>query len=66
MPYPTREGDLYISANTPPFWQALCELTGVPELAADPNYDTVRKRADRTSELVPKIRSALVARTARE
>jgi hypothetical protein len=28
--HPTREGYLYISANTPHFWQALCEKTGLP------------------------------------
>ena len=27
--HPTREGYLYISANTPHFWQALCEKTGL-------------------------------------
>jgi crotonobetainyl-CoA:carnitine CoA-transferase CaiB-like acyl-CoA transferase len=64
--HPTREGDLYISANTPHFWRALCELTGVGGLAGDPDYDTVRKRSERAPEIVPKIRAALQARTARE
>jgi formyl-CoA transferase len=64
--YPTREGDLYISANTPHFWQSLCELAGVPALAEDPHYDTVRKRSERAAEIVPKIRAALKTRTARE
>src|SRR5215470_10051 len=31
--HPTKSGHLYVSANTPHFWQALCELTGLPELA---------------------------------
>ena len=43
--HPTKSGSLYISANTPHFWKALCELTGLPELAADPRFDTMRKRA---------------------
>jgi len=30
--HPTKEGHLYISANTPHFWEALCELIGVPQL----------------------------------
>jgi len=64
--HPTKEGDLYISANTPQFWRALCELVGLPELARDPNYDTVRKRAQRAAEIVPKIRAALRCRTALE
>ena len=44
--HPTREGYLYLSANTPHFWKALCEKTGLAELADDPRYDTVRKRAE--------------------
>ena len=31
--HPTREGYLYLSANTPHFWKALCEKTGLAELA---------------------------------
>jgi crotonobetainyl-CoA:carnitine CoA-transferase CaiB-like acyl-CoA transferase len=64
--HPTREGDLYISANTPHFWRSLCELAGVAGLAEDPNYDTVRRRSERAREIVPKIRAALQTRTARE
>jgi formyl-CoA transferase len=64
--HPTKRGSLYVSANTPHFWKALCELTGLPELAADPRYDTVRKRAAQAGEIVPMIRAALAARTAVE
>ncbi len=64
--YPTREGSLYISANTPHFWAALCELIGLPQLAADPRYETVRLRAEHADELVPKVRAALQARSASE
>jgi formyl-CoA transferase len=64
--HPTADGDIYISANTPHFWQALCELIGLPELAEDPNFDTIRKRAERAREIVPKVRAALRSRTAIE
>ena len=64
--HPTRRGSLYISANTPHFWKALCELTGLPELARDPRFDTVRKRAEHTDLLVSRLRAALQARTAVE
>jgi formyl-CoA transferase len=64
--HPTRSGSLYISANTPHFWRALCELTGLPELATDPRFDTVRKRAEHAAALVPRLRAALQARTALE
>ncbi|MEO8654290.1 MAG: CoA transferase [Ramlibacter sp.] len=64
--HPTRQGNLYISANTPHFWRALCELVGLPELAADARFDSVRKRAQAADELVPLLRRALAARSALE
>ena len=64
--HPTKHGSLYISANTPHFWKALCELTGLADLAGDPRFDTVRKRAEHEAELVPRLRAALQARTAVE
>jgi crotonobetainyl-CoA:carnitine CoA-transferase CaiB-like acyl-CoA transferase len=64
--HPTKHGSLYLSANTPHFWKALCELTGLAELAGDPRFDTVRKRAEHETLLVPRLRAALQARTAME
>lgn len=64
--HPTRQGSLYLSANTPHFWAALCELIGLPELAADERYDSVRKRAQHADAIVPVIRAALARRTALE
>lgn len=64
--HPAREGYIYLSANTPHFWATLCERVGLPELATDQRYDSVRKRAEHASVLVPKLRAALAARTARE
>jgi formyl-CoA transferase len=64
--HPTKAGSLYISANTPHFWKDLCELVGLPELAANAQYDSVRKRNEHASEIVPAIRKALASRTAIE
>jgi crotonobetainyl-CoA:carnitine CoA-transferase CaiB-like acyl-CoA transferase len=64
--HPTGEGYLYISANTPHFWQALCAKTGLSELAANERYDSVRKRAEHRDEIVPRLHEALRARTALE
>ena len=64
--HPTREGYLYISANTPHFWQALCTKVGLPELAANERYDSVRKRAQHFTEIVPKLHAALAGRSALE
>jgi len=64
--HPTRDGYLYLSANTARFWSALCERTGLHELASDPRYDTVRKRAEHAAEILPKLRAALLTRSALE
>lgn len=63
---PTKEGYLYFQAGTAKFWTALCEAVGLPELAADPRYDTLVKRAQHGATLMPQIKEALLARTAVE
>ncbi|MEQ7922472.1 CoA transferase [Xanthomonas sp. WHRI 1810A] len=63
--HPTREGHLYLSANTPHFWQALCEKTGLLNLL-DARYDSVRRRAEHHAVIVPQLHAALQARTALE
>jgi crotonobetainyl-CoA:carnitine CoA-transferase CaiB-like acyl-CoA transferase len=39
---------------------------GLPELASDARYDSVRKRNEHAGEIVPRIRAALATRTATE
>ncbi|TFW16582.1 CoA transferase [Massilia arenosa] len=64
--HPCKEGHLYLSANTPHFWQTLCERTGLSQVADDERYDSVKKRAVHADVLVPLLRQALSARTALE
>jgi crotonobetainyl-CoA:carnitine CoA-transferase CaiB-like acyl-CoA transferase len=64
--HPTRDGYLYISANTPHFWRALCEKTGLQELLESDRYDSVRKRAQHQAEILPRLRAALATRSAIE
>lgn len=64
--HPTKEGYLYISANTPHFWNALCEKTGMTEFLGNERYDTVRKRALYQPEIVPTLHQALAKKTAFE
>jgi formyl-CoA transferase len=64
--HPTGKGYLYLSANTSRFWKALCEKLGLHELADDPRYDTVRKRAEHAAEILPRLRAVLLTRTALE
>lgn len=64
--HPTRDGYLYISANTARFWKALCTKTGLDALQADARYDTVRKRAEHAAEIVPQLHAALTSHSALE
>jgi crotonobetainyl-CoA:carnitine CoA-transferase CaiB-like acyl-CoA transferase len=64
--HPTKQGEIYISANTPHFWQSLCELASLEELANDPRFATVRMRAENAAEIIPRLRAALMTRTAFE
>lgn len=64
--HPTRHGYIYVSANTPHFWQALCAKTGLHALARDPRYDSVRKRAEHAADIVPLLHQALAAHAAEE
>ena len=62
----TKQGYLYLQAQTPKFWQSLCDLLGLPELATDPRYDDMRKRKQREAELLPLLHEALRKKTAVE
>ena len=64
--HPTRDGHLYVSANTARFWQALCAKTGLGALALDPRYASVRQRAQHAAEIVPRLHAALATRSALE
>lgn len=64
--HPTKEGYLYISANTPHFWNALCEKTGMTAFLGNERFDTVRKRALHQPEIVPTLHQALSTKTALE
>ncbi len=64
--HPTRDGYLYLSANTPHFWRALCERTGLMALHDNPRYNSVKKRAEHRDEIVPQLRQALATRSAHE
>jgi crotonobetainyl-CoA:carnitine CoA-transferase CaiB-like acyl-CoA transferase len=64
--HPTKAGHIYISANTPHFWRALCAKTGLQHLAENERYDSVRKRDQHKAEILPQLHAALQAHTALE
>ena len=64
--FPTKEGHLYISATTPHFWESLCRIVGCEDLAADPRFDSVRKRTAAVKEITARLTTALASRSAME
>jgi crotonobetainyl-CoA:carnitine CoA-transferase CaiB-like acyl-CoA transferase len=64
--HPAKQGYIYLQAPTEAFWASLCELTGLSPLAADPRYDSMKKRKEREAELLPLLHEALQQRTALE
>ncbi|MFI7311626.1 CaiB/BaiF CoA transferase family protein [Streptomyces hygroscopicus] len=42
--YPCKDGFVFFGGYTDKFWQLTCEMFGEPELAADPEIDTMAKR----------------------
>ena len=49
--FPARDGWIGVTALTPQQWHGLCELIGLPDLAADPAYATTDLRMAAASEL---------------
>lgn len=64
--HPTKEGYIYISANTPHFWKSLCEKVGLSDLFRDERFDSVRKRSIAQAEILPALRKALAQKSAME
>jgi CoA:oxalate CoA-transferase len=44
--FPCKDGHVFFGGYTDKFWKTTCELFGEPEMAADPEIDTMEKRFD--------------------
>lgn len=64
--HPTGNGYIYLSANTPHFWRALCEKTNLIHLADDERFQTVRDRARNHAIIIPQLHAALSTLSALE
>jgi len=64
--HPTKDGYLYLSANTEDFWKSLCVKLELAGLTGNDRYNTVRKRAARASEILPQLHKALQSKNALE
>jgi crotonobetainyl-CoA:carnitine CoA-transferase CaiB-like acyl-CoA transferase len=64
--HPTRDGFMFLSAHANHFWQALCEALELPQLADDPRFADMRRRADNADALLPLLHEALRRKSAAE
>jgi len=59
--FPTADGQIFIMCVLPKFWEALCTLTGLPDLPADPRFATPQARFDHRDTLAAILDGALKA-----
>lgn len=64
--YPCKQGWLGIGISSPQQWHAFCELFGMPDAAANPNYAIGADRSVRHREIEPRFVPKLLERTAAE
>lgn len=64
--YQCQDGYIYVSAHIAKFWEALCQTLDLAALAADPRYDTMRKRTERVAELRQQFAQVFRTRPAAE
>jgi crotonobetainyl-CoA:carnitine CoA-transferase CaiB-like acyl-CoA transferase len=63
-PLPAADGELIVTAGNDVQFRKLCDILGVPELAADPRFATTGARTAHRDELRPLLAQRLVTRTA--
>ncbi len=64
--FATADGYLNLAGPSGRLWRRCCEVLGVPELAADPRFDTAGKRSAARGELNTIIEERLRAKTTAE
>jgi formyl-CoA transferase len=58
------DGFFTLGATTPPTWQALCEVLGLPQLREDPRFATNHLRFQHRRELIPLLEAITVEKPA--
>jgi crotonobetainyl-CoA:carnitine CoA-transferase CaiB-like acyl-CoA transferase len=64
--FKTRDGHLVVAAFTEKFWQALCRALELPELIADPRFQSNDARREHKNDLVPILIARFGERTTDE
>lgn len=65
-PYRTKDHYINVNATSLQRWRTLCRAMGVPELAEDPRYDTMAKRAAAREEVRAALEQTLTQKTTAE
>lgn len=65
-PYRTKDHYINVNATSLQRWRTLCRAMGVPELAEDPRYDTMAKRAAAREEVRAMLEQTLTQKTTAE
>jgi crotonobetainyl-CoA:carnitine CoA-transferase CaiB-like acyl-CoA transferase len=61
--FPTADGHIFLMCVLPKFWQALCDVLGLPHLPADPRFATPAARRANRDALAAILDAALAADT---
>jgi crotonobetainyl-CoA:carnitine CoA-transferase CaiB-like acyl-CoA transferase len=64
--FPTADGQIFVMCILPKFWERLCEITGHPELPADPRFAAPEARFAHRDALAAILDAALQKRTTAE
>ncbi len=62
----TKDGQIAMVIGSEKFWTQLCEVLGIPHLAADPRFETPKKRRENRHELKRIMEEILTTRTTAE
>jgi len=64
--FKTKDGLLVWTIGTESFWQQLCQVLGIPEMATDPRFVTAKDRHANRSEMKRMLEEILATRTTAE
>ena len=64
--FPSKDGRVMLGAANDGLWHKFCDLTGRPDLAADPRFQTNMDRVNHRSELIPLLEELFKMKTTAE